>query len=145
MGHRLRVHSRFRTTADTSRNCLTILFGRVRRLTGGIALCVLLAGLLSASTDALLDHPGHGVPIQASKCLRHSFTPHVVREHATQKLPPCNACLLRSLLAHTLIAVTTQSTSASPSSRFHQTYRSFSSVMICPEEENRSPPTNQYL
>ncbi len=114
------------------------------RMAAAIGLILLTAGILSSSADALLNHSSHyisEVPSEHKGCDTGSAAAHLVREVATHKLPPCNACFFHHLVSHSLIPRKDQHLPIKLTSRFHLTYRSHTSESFCPKEENRGPPS----
>jgi hypothetical protein len=123
----------------------TVLAWTRRSTIAGLGILVLMAGFLSASADALLNHSGHYSHNQKTKCDSSIFSQHLVRDQADPKLPPCNACFLHYLVTHSLIPQADRNVPANPPCHFYATHDSSSSVFLCPEEEPRGPPSVRYL
>ena len=113
------------------------LSNRLHRMTAALGLILLTAGILSCSADALLNHSSHyisEVPSEHRGCDSSSVPAHLVKEVATHKLPPCNACFFQHLVAYSLIPRKYQHVPIKLTSRFHLTYRSYSSEFFCPRK-----------
>jgi hypothetical protein len=70
----------------------------------GLSLIVLTMGFLSMELDSLRDHP-HTDAVSCKHCVRSEGRriAHLISNEYGKELPPCNACLLHSMLSHCLI------------------------------------------
>ena len=117
------------------------LSGTPRRVLAGLMLLALVAGFLTASADALLHHVEHYAEIPAPACDAGAPLSHLVREQTLLKVPPCSACFLRSLVAHSLVPQTYQYAPVIPSAPLHIEHRTSASRFLCSSEVNRGPPS----
>ena len=142
-GHRTRKISRMSRARHSSQNAGSSPTP-LCRIAAAFALILLTAGILSSNADALLNHSSHytsEIPSEHKACDSSKAPAHLVKEDATTRVPPCNACFFHHLVSHSLIPRTDQPIPINLSSRFHLAYHSYSSEFSCPKEENRGPPS----
>ena len=99
---------------------------------------VLILGLLSADLDMLVDH----VPTHAERfmCIHGaSFPQHLVGDYGA-KVPPCSACLLHKLLAHSLVSAGEVSAPAAQGVKLSALQPINLASSFLRREKSRSPP-----
>lgn len=114
-----------------------------RRVIAGLSLVVLFLGLLSAAADALLNHSAsHFISCNHPGCDSRLVFPHLDRDEAKQKLPPCNACFFHKLVGSGLFPQENQIVAvASPPAHFFQISHTDYAQCFFPHEDNRGPPS----
>lgn len=142
MGRMVTAKDTFLKMARPTTASAMMLHGPRDRIVGGLALVVLMIGFLATSADASLNHPNH-IPSRNPTCHRNTLIPHIDRELATDKLPPCNVCFFHNLVAHSLIPQRDRYVPASPLARFYQPHRTVSSEFFFPDQDNRGPPASR--
>ena len=141
VGNSFCVNSPSSMRASQSKAQETCLLIRPPKIVAWLALIAVVAGFLTASADAFLHHAEHYAEIPAQTCDAGAPLSHLVRGQAVQKIPPCSACFLRSLVAHSLIPQTDQYVPAIPSAPFYIEHRIHASRYLCSFEVNRGPPS----
>jgi len=139
VGSRGLPHQSFMSVGMRSAHAASPL-GRRQLSVSCLALIVLVTGFLTSSADGLVNHSRHFVDNQNPACHSSIQTSHLVRDVSTHKLPPCSACFLYNLLAHSLIPHCDQSFSTCASRRVDCEDSSPRFIQICPKNEDRAPP-----